>query len=58
MSTCPWCYAPAIAACWTPRHGWIDLCQRHYVETSRSVISHLMATLGRTNLVQEVTDGS
>jgi hypothetical protein len=42
---CPWCYEPAIAATWTPRYGWIDLCQRHYNETSREVIVHLLQTL-------------
>ena len=43
--TCPWCNEPAIAAVWTPRHGWVDLCQRHYMETSRVVISHLRQQL-------------
>ena len=41
IKTCPWCNEPAIAAVWTPRHGWLDLCQRHYMETSQVVISHL-----------------
>lgn len=42
---CPWCYETAIAATWTPRHGWIDLCQRHYIETSREVITFLRQKL-------------
>ena len=43
--TCPWCNEPAIAAVWTPRWEWVDLCQRHYMETSRVVISHLRQKL-------------
>ena len=41
IKTCPWCNEPAIAAVWTPRWDWVDLCQRHYMETSQEVISHL-----------------
>ena len=42
---CPWCDEIATAGVWTPRHGWIDLCQSHYNETSREVIVHLLQTL-------------
>ena len=45
MKHCPWCYEPAEHGVWTPRHGWIDLCQRHHMETSREVISHLRQQL-------------
>lgn len=42
---CPWCHEPAVEAVWTPRHGWIDLCQHHHAQTSRDVISHLRQKL-------------
>ena len=43
--TCPWCHEPAVEAVWTPRHGWVDLCQHHHAQTSREVISHLRQKL-------------
>ena len=43
--TCPWCHEPAVEAVWTPRYGWIDLCQHHHAQTSREVISHLRQKL-------------
>jgi len=42
---CRWCHEPAIAATWTPRYGWIDLCQRHYIETSQEVVTFLRQKL-------------
>lgn len=45
MSKCPWCYEPAEHGVWTPRHGWHDLCQRHYNETSRDVVVNLLQKL-------------
>jgi hypothetical protein len=45
MKQCPWCYEPAEHGVWTPRHGWHDLCQRHYNETSRDVVVHLLQKL-------------
>jgi hypothetical protein len=44
---CPWCYSPAVAATWTPRHGWIDLCTRHHAETTREVVARLIELAAR-----------
>ena len=44
---CPWCNDTAVAGCWTPRFGWIDLCQRHYNEISREVIASLLSAVTR-----------
>jgi hypothetical protein len=53
MKQCPWCHDPAVSAVWTPRHGWIDVCQRHYNETSRDVISHLIESLNNKTVKSE-----
>ena len=50
MVECPWCYEPAVAATWTPRHGWIELCHRHYNETSREVVSYLLHKMEAHNV--------
>jgi hypothetical protein len=44
---CQWCYAPAEWGAWTPRHGWIDLCQRHYDEISTAVRSEIIERAAR-----------
>jgi len=51
---CPWCYEPAEHGVWTPKHGWIDLCQHHYNVTSRDVVGFLLEKLHSLGHTQEV----
>ena len=54
MDQCPWCNEPAFAGMWTPRHGWINLCQHHYNVTSRDVVGFLLEKLHSVGHTQEV----
>lgn len=50
---CPWCYAPAVYAVWTPRHGWHDVCVRHHDELAREVRSNLIESRTKSGTEQE-----
>lgn len=50
---CPWCSEPVFAGMWTPRHGWINLCQHHYNVTSRDVVGFLLEKLHSVGHTQE-----